>query len=64
VQTTDKLHLGTVNSGCTPGFFNPLSQPGVSVFDNVTFSSPAAIAVHEVHFRILNMSGAVIRLEP
>ena len=21
VQTNDKLHLGTVNSGCTPGFF-------------------------------------------
>jgi len=39
VQTTDKLHLGTVNSGCTPGFFNPGSQPGVSIFDNVTFSS-------------------------
>jgi hypothetical protein len=64
VQTTDKLHLGTVNSGCTPGFFNPLSQPGVSVFDNVTFSSPAPIVVHEVYFRVLNMSGAVIRLEP
>jgi hypothetical protein len=64
VQTTDKLHLGTVNSGCTPGFFNPLSQPGVSVFDNVSFFSPAPIVVHEVFFRVLNMSGAVIRLEP
>jgi len=64
VQTTDKLHLGTVNSGCTPGFFNPLSQPGVSVFDNVTFSSPAPIVVHEVFYRIDNLSGAVIRLEP
>ena len=64
VQTTDKLHLGTVNSGCTPGFFNPSSQPGVSVFDNVTFSSPAPIVVHEVFFRVMNMSGAVIRLEP
>ena len=64
VQTTDKLHLGTVNSGCTPGFFNPGSQPGVSIFDNVSFSSPAPIVVHEVFFRITNESGASIRLEP
>jgi hypothetical protein len=64
VQTTDKLHLGAVNSGCTPGFFNPGSQPGVSIFDNVTFSSPAPIVVHEVYFRIVNESGAPIRLEP
>jgi hypothetical protein len=64
VQTTDKLHLGTVNSGCTPGFFNPGSQPGVSVFDNVTFSSPAPIVVHEVFFTIENESGSSIRLEP
>lgn len=64
VQSDDKLHLGTVNSGCTPGFFNPGSQPGVSIFDNVSFSSPAPIVVHEVTFRIENMSGSVIRLEP
>jgi len=64
VQTTDKLHLGTVNSGCTPGFFNPGSQPGVSIFDNVSFSSPAPIVVHEVFFRITNESGSSIRLEP
>lgn len=64
VQTTDKLHLGTVNSGCTPGFFNPGSQPGVSIFDNVTFSSPAPIVVHEVYFRVTNDSGSSIRLEP
>lgn len=64
VQTTDKLHLGTVNSGCTPGFFNPGSQPGVSIFDNVAFSSPAAIVVHEVYFEIENTSGSTIRLEP
>lgn len=64
VQTTDKLHLGTVNSGCTPGFFNPSSQPGVSIFDNVTFSSPAPIVVHEVYFTIENDSGSAIRLEP
>ena len=50
VQTTDKLHLGTVNSGCTPGFFNPGSQPGVSIFDNVSFSSPAPIEYHHVCF--------------
>ena len=64
VQTTDKLHLGTVNSGCTPGFFNPGSQPGVSIFDNVTFSSPAAIVTHEVYFTVHNNSGSSIRLEP
>jgi hypothetical protein len=64
VQTTDKLHLGTVNSGCTPGFFNPGSQPGVSIFDNVSFSSPAPIVVHEVYFEIENESGSPIRLEP
>jgi hypothetical protein len=64
VQTTDKLHLGTVNSGCTPGFFNPGSQPGVSIFDNVTFSSSAPIVVHEVYFRVENDSGSSIRLEP
>ena len=64
VQTTDKLHLGTVNSGCTPGFFNPGSQPGVSIFDNVSFSSPAPIVVHEVYFRVTNESGSSIRLEP
>jgi hypothetical protein len=64
VQTNDKLHLGTVNSGCTPGFFNPGSQPGVSIFDNVSFFSPAPIVVHEVYFTIENESGAPIRLEP
>jgi hypothetical protein len=64
VQTTDKLHLGTVNSGCNPGFFNPGSQPGVSIFDNVSFSSPSPIVVHEIYFEIENESGAPIRLEP
>ena len=64
VNAADKLHLGTVNSGCTPGFFNPSSQPGVSIYDNVSFSSPAPIAVHEVFFRIENLSGASIRMEP
>jgi cystathionine beta-synthase len=29
--------------GRTPGFFNPGSQPGISIFDNVSFSSPAPI---------------------
>jgi TolA-binding protein len=63
VQTTDKLHLGTVNSGCTPGFFNPGSQPGISIFDNVSFSNPAPVVVHEVYFKVENESGAPIRLE-
>ena len=71
VQADDKLHLGTVNSGCTPGFFNPGSQPGVSIFDNVTFSSPAAIIQHDVYFRIMAAPGynalstaAPFRIEP
>jgi hypothetical protein len=73
VQTTDKLHLGTVNSGCTPGFFSPGSHPGVSIFDNVSFSSPAAIVTHDVYYRIVHNSGVyaagavtpnVLRLEP
>ena len=63
VQTTDKLHLGTVNSGCTPGFFNPGSHPGVSIFDNVTFSSPAPIVIHTVVFHIMPVGSAPIRLE-
>jgi hypothetical protein len=64
VDTSDKLHLGTVNSGCTPGFFNPGSQPGISIYDNVSFSSPAPLVVNEVYFTIENDSGASIRLEP
>lgn len=64
VQTDDKLHLGTVNSGCTPGFFNPGSQPGISIFDNVSFTTAAPIVVHEVYFTIENESGSAIRLEP
>jgi hypothetical protein len=64
VSADDKLHLGTVNSGCTPGFFNPGSHPGVSIFDNVSFANPAAIAVHEVYFKVLNLSNVAIRLEP
>ncbi|MGG9961127.1 beta strand repeat-containing protein [Ferruginibacter sp. SUN106] len=73
VQTTDKLHLGTVNSGCTPGFFNPGSHPGVSIFDNLSFSTPAAIVNHDVYFRIFPAGGQLsggaytkvkLRLEP
>jgi len=65
VDTSDKLHLGTVNSGCTPGFYNPASQPGIAVFDNVSFPSPAPIVIHEVYYRIEALSGgANIRLEP
>lgn len=74
VQPDDKLHLGTVNSGCTPGFFNPGSQPGVSIFDNVSFTVANPITIHEVYFRLtteggLSYSGGVaqpitIRLEP
>jgi Collagen triple helix repeat (20 copies) len=65
VQASDKLHLGIVNSGCTPGFFNPGSQPGVSIFDNVSFGSPAPIVNHRIYFRIVNLSGPgiTIRIE-
>ena len=64
VQTTLKLHLGTVNSGCTPGFFNPASQPGVSISDNASFFSPAPIVVHEVYFRVEVDAGVNFRIEP
>lgn len=66
VQSVDTLHLGTVNAGCTPGFFNPGSQPGVSIFDNVSFSNPAAVAVNHVWYRIVTPADptATIRLEP
>jgi hypothetical protein len=66
VQTDDKIHLGTVNSGCTPGFFNPGSQPGISIFDNVSFSTPAPIVVHHVWFRAVTNAdpSEAVRLEP
>jgi hypothetical protein len=64
VQSNDKVNLGTVNSGCTPGFFNPGFQPGITIFDNVSFGVPAPIVVHDVYFRIVNESGSAIRLEP
>jgi len=64
VDASDKLHLGTVNSGCSPGFFSPGSQPGVSIFDNVSFFTPAPVVVHEVYYEIENTSGSPIRLEP
>lgn len=63
VNEKDKLHLGTVNSGCTPGFFNPGSQPGVSIFDNVAFSSPAPIVTHNVYFSVYDDSPYPIRAE-
>ncbi len=62
--TAQQIHLGTVNSGCTPGFFNPGSQPGVSVFDNVAFGVPAPIVVHYVYFEIHNLGAPPTRLEP
>ncbi len=64
IQLDDKLHLGTVNSNCSPGFFSPGAQPGVSIFDNVSFASPAPVVVNEVYFTIENESGSPIRLEP
>ena len=63
VTVASKLHLGTVNSGCTPGFFNPGSQPGISIFDNVSFNTPAAIVNHRVYFVIHNVSVSPQRLE-
>jgi hypothetical protein len=66
VQANDKIHLGTVGSGCTPGFFNPGTQPGISVFDNVSFSSPAPIEYHHVWFTAVTEAapGDTVRLEP
>jgi hypothetical protein len=66
VQADDKIHLGTVNSGCTPGFFSPGSQPGISIFDNVSFASPASIVVHHVWFRVVTPADPTetVRLEP
>jgi hypothetical protein len=64
IQTDDKLHLGTVGSGCTPGFFNPGSQPGISIFDNVSFPSPAPVVTNHVVYTIVNNSDATLRLEP
>lgn len=63
VQPTQTLHLGTVNGGCTPGFFSPGSQPGVSIFDNVSFSSPAPIVNHRVYFEVHTIGTAAMRLE-
>jgi len=64
VQPSSTIHLGTVNSSCSVGFFDPGFQPGVSIYDNVKFTTPAAIAVNEVIFTIENESGSAIRLEP
>ncbi|MBS1894350.1 MAG: collagen-like protein [Actinobacteria bacterium] len=61
VQEKDKLHLGIVMSGCTPGFFNPGSQPGVSIFDNVSFNTPAPLATNHVYFQAYNDSPYPLR---
>jgi hypothetical protein len=60
---SDKLTLGTVNSSCVAGFFNPGSQPGVSIADNIAFTVPAAVAAHEVYFTVHNTSGVPARIE-
>jgi len=64
VQPNDKVHLGIVNSGCITDFFNPGSQPGITLIDNVSFQTPASVVVHEVYYTIHNQSGSQIRLEP
>ncbi len=63
-QPTDKLGIGTVNSVCNPGFFNPGSQPGVAISDNISFGMPAPMAVHTVYFTVHNQSVTATRLEP
>ena len=63
VQEKDKLHLGTVNSGCTPGFFNPGSQPGISIFDDVSLASPAPLATNNVYFSVYDDSPYPVRAE-
>jgi hypothetical protein len=64
VASDDKLHLGTVNAGCTPGFFNPGSQPGVSIFDNVSFSSPAPVEFNHVWFTAVTEADAGDTVRP
>jgi hypothetical protein len=61
VESAEKISLGTVNGGCTPGFFNPGSQPGVSIFDNVSLPNP--ITLHKVSYRIVNLSSHTLRAE-
>jgi hypothetical protein len=63
-QPTDKVSLGGLTSQCSVGFFNPGFQPGVGIFDTPTFFNSAPAVVNEIFFRIENLSGAVIRLEP
>jgi hypothetical protein len=65
VQATETLHLGTVGSGCSPGFFNPGSQPWVSIYDNVSFSTPASIAYNHVWFTAVTEADTanVVRLQ-
>jgi len=64
ITADDKLHLGTVNSGCNPTFTNPSLLPGIGIYDEVSFPTPAPIVAHEIFYRIENLSDAVIRLEP
>jgi hypothetical protein len=64
LPTTNVLQLGTVGANCSPTFFQPGSQPGFRVFDNVTFGTSAAVVVNEVYFRIENDSAQSIVLEP
>jgi hypothetical protein len=62
-DSTNNLHLGTVGAGCSPSFINPGFQPGIYIFDNPTFFSPAPVVVNHVWFTITNNSGDVLRLE-
>jgi hypothetical protein len=59
---SDKLTLGTVNSGCTLEFVTGGFSIGIT--DNVSFPTPAPVVVNEVYFTIENESGSPIRLEP
>jgi hypothetical protein len=61
VEPTDKLSIGTVNSGCSPGFFGPEAQPGVAIFDNISLAGP--LTLHKVSFRIENLSSHSVRIE-
>ena len=55
-QEKDKVHLGTVGAGCNPGFFGTGSEPGVSIYDNVSFASPAPPATNRIYFQAYNDS--------
>lgn len=64
ISPDDQLHIATVDGGCVPGFYSPGTQPGVGIFDNIAFTTPAPVVHHTVVFTVINNSNAAVRLEP